>query len=288
MEGVDFVEKCPVCASNGSKCLYNKHGLAYRKCRVCGLMYASPRPSSEIIEARLEMFADQIPSSAQSLQDRVNFQMERTRLIKSFIPSGKLLDFGCGDGSFVKAAKITGYDAVGIEKANGAADYASKYYDVVVHPGDIQNIDLSQMQFDIITLWDVLEHLPDPVSICNILAKLLSKNGMLVILTPHSEGLSAKLKRSDYWVFGPRDHVCLFSTKTIKYFLQKTGLHVECVTTKDLVPWNPPEYKGEESMMAKVWRKLSVNGTFLEALSKLTLGDWLFTVAIRDSNPLNE
>jgi SAM-dependent methyltransferase len=279
VQELEYVISCPVCNNENSKSMFKKHGLAYRKCRQCGLVYASPRPSPRIIESRVEMFAGQMPSDLQFLQDRVNFQSERINILKSFNLKGSLLDFGSGDGSFVRAARIAGYDAVGIEKAKGATEYAKKNYDVIIYPGDIKYNFLSRNTFDLITMWDVLEHLPDPVDICNILFNLLSKNGKLIILTPQSKGLSAKLKKSDYWVFGPNDHLCLFSMKTILLLMQKVGLHVDIVLTKDLVPWNPPEYKGKESPIAKVWKKLATNESFLVVLSKFKLGDWLLVVA---------
>ncbi len=282
MENIEYIRFCPVCNSDKNKPFIQKHGLGYYKCKKCRLIFANPRPSSKTINERVEMFAAQIPSNQEYLQDRLNFQNERVNLLKKFIKDGKILDFGCGDGSFVRATKNAGYDALGVEKSRLAADFAKKYYDVDVLSGAISEMKLSSNTFAAITLWDVLEHLPDPVGTCKILVNLLSPNGYLFIFTPHNRGLSAILRRGNWWVFGPNDHLCLFSIQTIKFLIEKINLQIISLQTKDLVPWHEPGYSGQKTIVSRLWQNLSINKSFLNIITMLNLGDWILVIAKKD------
>lgn len=276
---IEHIKKCPVCNSENNISRFEKHGLGYNECKECGLYYANPRPSQEAISSRLEIWGNDLPASAQYLQDRINFHSDRVNILKQFITNGKILDFGSGDGSFVKAAINAGFDTVGVEKALSLAEFARRNYHVKIIDGGIQNINLPANTFDAITMWDVLEHLPNPVEICSILANLLLPNGYLFIQTPHYRGISAVAqKKINWWVFGPYDHLCLFSIKTIKILSTQVDLSIKYLGTKDLVPWNPPGYQGDETTMSKLWYKLSRRKNFLKIISLLNLGDWLLLI----------
>lgn len=279
-EDNEYVVRCPACDNCTHKPIMKKHGLGYSKCKGCGAVYSNPRLSQKTIDANLESWAKQYRYDAEYLRDRVNFHTDHINIIRQLKPKGKILDFGCGDASFVKAARNLGYNAIGVEKSKFAKEFAQKYYDInEIISGDIENIALPSNSFDMITMWDVLEHLPNPTKICKILANLLSPNGYLVISTPNNHGFSAIIKKENWWVFGPHDHLCLFSIRAAKSFIQNIGLQLDSLVTKDIVPWYPPGYNNKKTFIPNLWDKLSQNTNFLKIITALNLGDWIIVTA---------
>jgi len=279
MNQLEHIDECPVCDSRPSRLFARKEGLTYVRCQECDLVYANPRPSAEAMASRLEMWGKQYSARNEYLRDRVRSQQVRVRLLRTYCRSGSLLDFGSGDGSFLRAAMDAGYRAEGVEKAAAAAEFARSHFEASIRATDIEDASLKSTTFDIITMWDVLEHLLDPIHVVKGLGGRLAEDGYLVVLTPHSRGFSSRVRGPAWWVFGPHDHVCLFSIRTVEYLLQRSGLSLRFLATRDLVPWLPPGQK--EEVLSLLWKGLAVAPGFLRVLTTLSLGDWIFFVAQR-------
>lgn len=279
MNQLEYLDECPVCGWRPSLLFARKDGLAYVRCQECDLVYANPRPSEEAMASRLEMWGKQHSARNEHLRDRVRSQRVRVRLLRTYCSSGSLLDFGSGDGSFLRAAMDAGYRAEGVEKAAAAAEFARSHFGASIRASDIEDASLKSGTFDIITMWDVLEHLHDPVHVVKGLGGLLAEDGSLVVLTPHSRGFSSRVRGPAWWVFGPQDHLCLFLVRTVEHLLQRSGLSLRFLATRDVVPWSPPGQK--EDVLSLLWKGLSVAPGFLRALTALSLGDWILFVAQR-------
>jgi SAM-dependent methyltransferase len=281
MNQLEHIDECPVCDSRPGRLFASKEGLTYVRCQECDLVYANTRPSEAAMASRLEMWGEKYSASDEYLRDRVRSQRVRVRLLRTYCRSGSLLDFGSGDGSFLRAAMDAGYRAEGVEKAVAAAKFARSHFGASIRASAIEDASLESRMFDVITMWDVLEHLLDPVHVVKGLGSRLAKDGCLVVLTPHSRGFSSRVRGPAWWVFGPHDHVCLFSTRTVEYLLQRSGLRLRFLATRDLVPWSPP---GEEGgVVSLLWKGLSVVPGFLRVLTALSLGDWILLVAQRSA-----
>ena len=146
---------------------------------------------------------------------------------------GKLLDVGCGLGYFVKrAAAMPGWDAYGYEISPHAVKFANTRLGLKnVRAGRVEESGFAPGFFDIITLWDVVEHIPDPQPMLRYLATLLKPEGLLFLHTPNIEFQlpKAKLKkmirgmRPDLHYIEAKDHVNIFSPKTLTMLLERNG-----------------------------------------------------------------
>lgn len=125
-------------------------------------------------------------------------EVEKARLLESFIMGGSVLDVGCGDGKFLWALgdrwQRTGVDAAG----ETIALVKSRMPELHMIPGDLLSEELSGKSFDAITFWHVLEHLPDPRGVMRRAVSLLKPGGWLIISLPNLDSLQARLF-GRYW-----------------------------------------------------------------------------------------
>ena len=151
------------------------------------------------------------------------------RFVEKHSPNkGKLLDVGCATGNFMKVAHDNGWQVQGIEPIEKAAKIAREYYRLEVITSSLDVAPLEDDSFDVIIMWDVLEHLPNPKKILYRCHDLLRSEGLLVFSIPN-------LKSFDRYLFGenwigwdaPR-HFNLFTDDTLDQLLATTGFeHVD-------------------------------------------------------------
>jgi len=133
--------------------------------------------------------------------DRINF------LKKRGIASGKLLDVGAGGGEFVYISGKLGFDSAGIEPNIGYSEYGQTEYGIALNTGQLSDV---SSQFKIITMFHVLEHIPDPVLTFERLWKLIEKDGNIFIEVPNIETSKASPQNIYF-----RAHIHYFSEATL-------------------------------------------------------------------------
>ena len=108
-----------------------------------------------------------------------------------------MLDIGCGGGFFLKAAEERGWEPHGIDIVPGFVEFAQKELQLKnVHRRSLEELEYDRHFFDVIVLWDLIEHLPHPVNFLKTINRLLRPDGLLVIWTPNARN-SAWLK--EHW-----------------------------------------------------------------------------------------
>jgi 2-polyprenyl-3-methyl-5-hydroxy-6-metoxy-1,4-benzoquinol methylase len=117
---------------------------------------------------------------------RKDFYSKQLDVIDKLKPEkGRLLDIGCGVGGFIKAAQEKGWNVLGIEPSKFASSYAKKAVGLeLVINASLKEANLSNQQFDVITLWDVIAHFPNLKETFNLIHNMLKSHGLLVIKTP--------------------------------------------------------------------------------------------------------
>lgn len=151
---------------------------------------------------------------------------KKVKLInKSASGSKKLLDIGCGTGDFLESAEKSGWSVNGIEPDRGAREIANiKTNNKVQDTSALKN--LQESSFDVITLWHVLEHLPDLEDQVRAIEKLLKEDGTLIIAVPNFKSFDAKFYQ-DYWAaYDVPRHLWHFSQKSISKLFSKIGMYV--------------------------------------------------------------
>ena len=220
---------CPVCGGLISTPVVVVYDHTVVRCTECGLLHLRPMPSEESIQAVYQdtgYFKGRERQGYQSYEDlrKVILPHSRRRLrqIESYFPKpGRLLDFGCAAGYFLEVAQAEGWQVSGVELSKDAAERASQVLHVQI-PTTLD--DLVEDAFDVITMWEVIEHLPKPVVELRRLYDRLRPGGMLMLSTPNA-GHWQSLREPQDWT-GYRSiplHLAFFTQHTLQEVLQRDG-----------------------------------------------------------------
>ncbi len=198
------------------------------RCQKCDLVYVNPRINEKIVSDSYKCSIDKVyVQGATGRQHTFRQCVKKIRQWKE--PPGRLLDIGCAAGFFVHEAKGQGWDAVGIEPSKWLVDWGIENLKEKLYLGTLRQAGFKDREFDILTMWDVLEHASDPMSELQECNRILKSSGMLVINYPDFGSMLARLAGS-YWWFLLSNHLYYFTTETMKKYLEKTGFKVEHFT----------------------------------------------------------
>ena len=177
---------CMLCGIDNTDLLFMKEGFRFVQCKGCNLVYVNPRLNDEKIDhlyvsGRFEyQFRNLFIPSAAYRKEKL--YAERLKLIESYMPTGKLLDVGAAAGHFMETALERGWDAYGVELSPFGIEYAKNELKIK----NIYKMGLLEQKFDgdffdAITMWDVIEHLKNPLDIVKEAYRILKPGGMIFV-----------------------------------------------------------------------------------------------------------
>jgi 2-polyprenyl-3-methyl-5-hydroxy-6-metoxy-1,4-benzoquinol methylase len=148
-------------------------------------------------------------------------------LMKYYLPPAKVLEVGCAHGGSVALMKWAGFDAIGLELSPWVVEFAEKNFDIPILLGPIEDQLLQSKTFDVIVLYDVLEHLPNPYATMGIAASLLKEDGIFIIQTPnYQENKTYEVmvsQQDNFLSLMIPEHTYLFSHWSISEFCKRLG-----------------------------------------------------------------
>jgi len=203
---------------------YGIHGPVV-KCQRCGLVYINPRPNSSDVLHDYEDVVDEL--YVEERDGRVLTFRQHLRPLQRIAgrPDGKrLLDVGCHIGVFVDVAQQHGWDAWGVEPSHWAAEQAQAAGLKVVN-GTLATSGFPDASFDVITLWDVIEHVPNPKRELLQVHRLLKPRGVVVIHTIDIESPFARIM-GHRWPWLMEMHLYYFSPRTLRRMVEEIGFEV--------------------------------------------------------------
>ncbi|MDI6751271.1 MAG: class I SAM-dependent methyltransferase [bacterium] len=235
---------CPICSSEHSKVLYEPwvdvddpvklYGAASGiqgtqrlvTCKDCEMIYENPRFPEKVI---LEGYTSSMEAGHDSqYQMRVNSFYRALKPLSKVIPpkGAKVLDIGTAGGAFLEAAERFGYVAIGLEPSLFLVN-EGKRRNLKIEQGTIDNHPFPKESFDMVCLWDVLEHLTDPKNSLLKIRALIKPGGILLINYPDIGTLMAKIAGKRFWWL-LSVHLHYFTQETIKKICNYTGFEVFC------------------------------------------------------------
>jgi len=234
--------KCPICQSEDHKRVMEVKNYPILKCAKCTLVFTGVEPEFDSSSIYTETFwhSKKRETGYEDYFKRKESTLKkcksRLKKISDFIGKyhGKLLDIGCGPGFFLQAASDKGWEAFGIDVSEYAVDYAKRELGLkhVICDSKIPE-KWSSHTFDVITLWAVIEHLPDPLSIMKSLTPRLKNDGILCLSTGNWNSIAARYKKENWRLMTPPGHLFFFTKKTIGQLLEKAGLQIIKYRTND-------------------------------------------------------
>ncbi len=215
---------CPTCGSARARPLFHKDGHDIVACADCHMAFVAQDPATIDFQALYgegyytggsdAVFADYVGQEA-ARRAHARRKLWLLRTLPPRLPrSGRLLDVGCAAGFFLAEAKAL-YEVQGVELSAWSSAYARDRLGLPVTTGTLQDAALPPAHFDIVTLWDVIEHVPDPVPLLAEAARLLRPGGRLVLTTGDWGSAYAQARQADWHLLTPPWHLSFFSRATM-------------------------------------------------------------------------
>ncbi len=154
------------------------------------------------------------------------------RFIAARQAGGRLLDVGCSAGVFAATARVAGYRVSAFDCSPVAVQFARERFGLDAQVASLETSDFPAGAFDVITLWDVIEHLTDPWQALRKVAGWLAPGGILALRTPNTRCLRVRLRGLETWdMVSPPEHWHLFSGRSLALLLEQTGFQLDRLTT---------------------------------------------------------
>jgi len=258
--------KCPVCNSESFSWGCSVGDYSILRCRGCRLGVTDPFPTKEE--------RDRINVEDYSVERRIDVYMSRrayferryrgyAATLKKYGGRGRLLDIGCNIGLFLKVAREAGFDSAGVELNSGCAEYGRKEFGLNIYSDRLENLRFPAGSFDVITLFDTLEHIPCLQSFLSEISRIMADGGLLAVQSPNIDSLMSNLAKSSWAWLSPPDHLYHFTPGVMSMLIESKGFRIlEAKTWEPLLDFCTGLFPGNrpESRAGKILLK-SVKGT---------------------------
>ncbi|MFH1999670.1 MAG: class I SAM-dependent methyltransferase [Planctomycetota bacterium] len=269
---------CYLCGDRSYHLLHRKDPFKVVKCKNCSFVYVTPRLASNSI---IDLYGSAYWNSDRAmdygytdyLADShlyLNTFKLRSLVIESYKQKpGKVLDVGCAAGFFLKVMQDKGWEAHGIEVSETVAEHGRTQLGLEnLRTGSINTLEeMPRDYFDVITFWDVIEHLEDPGAALKAAYPLLKEDGVLIVETQNVESAYAYLLGSSWQHYKHEEHLYHFSPITLRMLLSRAGFHIL---------ENSPRYGGKQVTINFIIERVGKIHPFLPVLlSPLkVIGNW--------------
>ncbi len=247
---------CRICAAVEEKKLYALRDIKVVRCSHCGTVSLSAAGgneevsdlySSDYYEERGEyFFGNSVVDPAEGDESASVVDFKRgLDLIEGLKKPGRLLDIGCAMGVFLSLAKSRGWEVYGTDVSEFAVKFASERFSMDCRAGSLREAKFPDKHFDVITMWDVLEHFDDPLEELREVRRILADDGILIFDTPNEDSLMRVFAHMAYICSGGiinypvrklyhEFHLYYYSPATVRLLFEKAGFKIRELRKKTI------------------------------------------------------
>lgn len=280
---------CNHCASSDARLLAFVDGYHLVRCGQCSLAYIADPPTPDALAALYQGQGDYhsalLDPQSGTFAHIGKIAQRHLAFTRAWCPAGELIDIGCSTGMFLDAARRAGFSVSGTELSQASARFARDHFGLSVVEGDIHTVSAQQQRYDVVTMFDVIEHVTDPARDMAAAWQMLKPGGMFILSTPNIDGLFPRLslpfaRALGHWPHAePPWHLYQFSVATLSAMLDKAGF--ECLGTRHVAIDLDYSFGGLKDLMrspkrlgyALVFAPLVVIGPHIGQ------GDWFYLAA---------
>ncbi len=227
-DSVETAARCPVCLGEQTQFYLTKNSYPIRRCSNCELLFVYPQPTKEELNNVYSASYFSRGNKYAAILDRKydpNWLNDvcKLELVTRWCRTGTLLDIGCALGGFLAVAKEYGFKVEGVEIARYAAEQACERLQVKVTNSDIYSAELAAEGYEVITMWDVIEHLTDPNLALEKIVRALRPKGYLAFSTGDVSSFWARLTGKRWQLLTPPQHLYFFSQRSMAELLMRHG-----------------------------------------------------------------
>lgn len=258
------------------------------RCWACGgptgpALYLDPLPFVECFECGLAFRARVEASSVHAIyEDPSGYEAERAeqqmgegfderrhdarvrlRYLERHVPNGRglLFDVGAAGGAFLVEARRRGWRVAGVEPMPGAAAHARNELGIDVATGVAEDLAISPASLDAVTMWHVLEHIPEPLTLLERLREWLRPDGVVAIEVPNGGSPAARRLGPEWPSAEPDVHVSQFTPDALRRLLERAGFVTADVSTTTIIPFYPWSQRLRPRTLAHIVRSAAAAGT---------------------------
>lgn len=245
---------CQLCGFKDIWLLYKVDEFKIMKCPRCNLVFTDvsnldivrlySRNYFEDFQIRFFSSCHENYDSCEKDPRLANFE-QNLKLISMYKATGRILDIGCATGVFLDMARKKGWEPYGVDISEYAAHYARDKFGIKVETKELYEIKFPDKFFDVITMWDTIEHLPNPRQTLEESFRILKDDGLLAILTVDEDSLIPRLAHLIYKCsFGklskpvklvhPIHHITHFSRQTLTHMLKLAGFEIRHLSKNEI------------------------------------------------------
>ncbi|MFP4025139.1 MAG: class I SAM-dependent methyltransferase [Thiohalospira sp.] len=234
MEKIKF-SYCPLCQSSKIQSFINLKDYSISKekfeiwqCTQCNFLFTQNIPNEDSIGSYYA--SEEYISHSDTKKGIVNrlyhiarkIMLEKKyRLIKKISSGKSILDIGCGTGYFLNYMQKRGYQTLGVEVSDDARAFGKQNFKLNIFPPDHLLNNKIGRQYNVITLWHVLEHIYDPKSYIQKISNILEEDGVLIVALPNPDSFDARFYKN-YWAgYDVPRHIWHFTPQTIARFVSE-------------------------------------------------------------------
>jgi 2-polyprenyl-3-methyl-5-hydroxy-6-metoxy-1,4-benzoquinol methylase len=231
------VPACPLCGSSERAPEFPKHGVDLFRCLGCSVHYGG-RIAADLNDVYRN--PGYVVYSKEDSEEHFNYRRERfgrerVGILEKYcgdLSEKRLLDVGCGNGYFLSVAVEKCRHCFGTEFSDRLRAFAREKTGRPIFHQRLE--DLPETGFDIITLFDVIEHLPEPVPFMRQVDRLLNPGGVVLLFTPNFDSFSIRVMREASSIVDPTEHVVLYTLPSLRYLAGMLGHEVIYAETQGM------------------------------------------------------
>jgi 2-polyprenyl-3-methyl-5-hydroxy-6-metoxy-1,4-benzoquinol methylase len=228
---------CYLCGRDDPRVMFRQEPYRVVRCQGCGLVYTLPRLAPDQLAAMYQTAywrSDQAKEFGYTdyLADRelylATYRMRREVITRRKPAPGRVLDVGSAAGYFLAVMKEVGWECHGVELSAAMAETSRTLFGLTqVQSGSLLDANFRDGTFDVVTFWDVIEHLEDPLPHLERARALLKEDGLLVIETQNVESLFARAMGRRWQHYKMAEHLYHFAPRTVAALLDRAGFAIE-------------------------------------------------------------
>ncbi len=266
---------CGLCGGTARDLRFRDGRFSIVTCRACGVTYVTPRLSDASL---LESVYDEGYWRSTAAKDRgyTDYRADEGLYLRTFrrrlaivrrhvARPGRVLDVGCAAGYFLRVMQGEGWGVTGIEPSDAIRPRAQELLGAErVRGGSLEDARLPAGSFDLVTLWDVLEHVPDPLRVLREVRRVVAPGGRLVLETQNVKSAAARILGRRWQHYKHAEHLYHFDRRTIAAALERAGFVV-----LENRPWRAGKYVSLPFVAERAARVHPVLGRLLAPLRRL-------------------
>ncbi|MGG4500830.1 methyltransferase domain-containing protein [Paenibacillus polymyxa] len=235
----EIMKNCPVCSGSNFSQLYSIQGhdgfeTNLHRCAECCTVFMNPQPTEGYLDwfynnvyysnehrtkmgwsTDLEQITPGLLAVLEARMDLVETYVDQTKY-----PRGKLLDLGCSTGNFVLEAQLRYWDVKGVEISEKAAQIGRLKHGLNVITGSLDEHLFDKESFDVVTAFDVLEHIPNPHHFMENINRILKTGGLFIANTPNVSSTASYHSGSNWRHLDPPLHVILYDHISLRILMR--------------------------------------------------------------------